>query len=204
MTPLLSCHGGGSIGSSSGAARPGERVLEVAGGGAISEVALARIGPAAASSASTSRWRCAQGARARARIAALAGEWLRAALPLGVRPLLPGTVLGEIPDKKGAVADSASCAGGVLAVTEGSPTRLRTPVLFHRRGGGFQAAERFGNFVQFTQASSDPTASPRPVGGRRGLQPLRCCPSRSPSGDRRLAASQTHVQQAKRRSTQLD
>jgi ubiquinone/menaquinone biosynthesis C-methylase UbiE len=151
---------------------PGERVLEVGpGGGAISEVALARIGPAG-------RLVCLDLQidmlrKVRARLGPRSPLLVQAsgsALPFrsGVfdRCFLV-SVLGEIPDKNGAMAELRRVLrpGGVLAVTEGlpDPDYVRTPVLLRLAGAaGFQAAERFGNFVQFTQrfaTSASPASS---------------------------------------------
>jgi ubiquinone/menaquinone biosynthesis C-methylase UbiE len=66
------------------------------------------------------------------------------------------TVLGEIPDKRAALAEFARVLrpGGILAVTEGlpDPDYVRTPVL--RRlatAAGFEVGDRRGNLAYYTQ-----------------------------------------------------
>jgi ubiquinone/menaquinone biosynthesis C-methylase UbiE len=66
------------------------------------------------------------------------------------------TVLGEIPDKNGALAELHRVlrSEGVLAVTEQlpDPDYVRTPVLLRlAEVAGFRATERFGGWREFTQ-----------------------------------------------------
>jgi ubiquinone/menaquinone biosynthesis C-methylase UbiE len=70
-------------------------------------------------------------------------------------------VLGEIPDRRGALAELRRVIrpGGELAVGEGipDPDYIRTPVL--RRLGekaGFEVGERFGSWVDYTQRFARP------------------------------------------------
>jgi ubiquinone/menaquinone biosynthesis C-methylase UbiE len=139
----------------------GERVLEVGpGAGYLTQFALERIGP-------RGRLVCLdlQGAmlrKVRARLGARTPLLVQASgsrLPFrdGVfdRSYLV-SVLGEIPDKRGAMAEQARVLrpGGVLAVTEGipDPDYVRAPVLRRlAENAGFQVAERLGNWAQFTQ-----------------------------------------------------
>ncbi len=66
------------------------------------------------------------------------------------------TVLGEIPDQRGALAEIARVLrpGGLLAVTEGlpDPDYVRTPVLRRMAAdAGFDVGERRGSFAYYTQ-----------------------------------------------------
>jgi ubiquinone/menaquinone biosynthesis C-methylase UbiE len=66
------------------------------------------------------------------------------------------TVLGEIPDKRAAMAEFARvlAPAGVLAVTEAlpDPDYVRTPVLRRLAGrAGFEVAERRENVACYTQ-----------------------------------------------------
>jgi ubiquinone/menaquinone biosynthesis C-methylase UbiE len=167
MTPILEApwRGLDRIVERSGLA-PGERVLEVGpGGGAISERALARIGPGGRLVCLDLQIEMLR--KVRARLGSLPPLLVQAsgsALPFRAaafdRAFLV-SVLGEIPDKKGAMAELRRVLrpGGVLAVTEGlpDPDYVRAPVLL-RLGGeaGFRAAERFGSFAQFTQRFTGP------------------------------------------------
>jgi len=65
------------------------------------------------------------------------------------------SVLGEIPDKRGAMREFARTlhSGGVLAVTEAlpDPDYVRTPVLLRlAESAGFRAGERLGHVAQYT------------------------------------------------------
>ena len=139
----------------------GERVLEIGpGAGYLTEFALSRIGP-------TGRLVCLDlqiemlrkvckrlGDRAPLLVCASGSE-----LPFrdGVfdRTFLV-SVLGEIPDKQGALAEQARVIRrrGVLAVTEAipDPDYVRTSVLRRlAEAAGFQTGERLGNWLNFTQ-----------------------------------------------------
>lgn len=140
---------------------PGMRVLEVGpGGGYLSEGALPQLG-------ARGRLVCLDLQiemlrQVRRRLGASAAGWVQAsgsALPFRNASFdlvfLVG-VLGEIPDKRAAMAECARVLrpGGVLAVTEAfpDPDYVRAPVL--RRlaaGAGFEIGERFGSFANFTQ-----------------------------------------------------
>ena len=66
------------------------------------------------------------------------------------------TVLGEIPDKRAAMAEFARVLrpGGILAVTEAfpDPDYVRTPVLRRLATAvGFEVAERRGSVAYYTQ-----------------------------------------------------
>jgi ubiquinone/menaquinone biosynthesis C-methylase UbiE len=140
---------------------PGERVLEVGtGAGFLTQYALDRVG-------ASGRLVCLDLQRemlrkVRARLGARTPSLVRASgsqLPFrdGVfdRSFLV-SVLGEIPDQRGALAEQARVLrrGGVLAVTEAlpDPDYVRTPVLRRlAEDAGLRAAERFGNWAQFTQ-----------------------------------------------------
>ncbi len=139
----------------------GERVLEIGpGAGYLTQFALSRIGP-------TGQLVCLDlqiemlrkvckrlGDRAPMLVCASGSQ-----LPFrdGVfdRTFLV-TVLGEIPDKQGALAEQARVIrrGGVLAVTEEmpDPDYVRASVLRRlTEAAGFQTGERLGNWLNFTQ-----------------------------------------------------
>ena len=145
---------------------PGERVLEVGtGAGFLTQYALDRVG-------ASGRLVCLDLQREMLRkVRARLGPrtpWLVQAsgsqLPFrdGVfdRSFLV-TVLGEIPDKRGALAEQARVLrrDGVLAVTEAipDPDYVRMPVLRRlAEGAGLRPAEHFGNWAQFTQRFARP------------------------------------------------
>ena len=141
---------------------PGERVLEVGtGAGFLTQHALDRVGPRG------QHLQREMLRKVRARLGPRT-PWLVQAsgsqLPFrdGVfdRSFLV-TVLGEIPDKRGALAEQARVLrrGGVLAVTEAipDPDYVRMPVLRRlAEGAGLRPAERFGNWAQFTQRFARP------------------------------------------------
>ena len=79
-------------------------------------------------------------------------------------------VLGEIPDRAGALAECARVlrAGGTLAVTEGlpDPDFIRGPRLVRMaQAAGLRAGERFGGRLHYTQRFR-PAAAAAPAPGR--------------------------------------
>jgi ubiquinone/menaquinone biosynthesis C-methylase UbiE len=140
---------------------PGERVLEVGtGAGYLTRFALERVAPGG-------RLVCLDLQRqmlrkVRARLGPRTPPLVQASgsqLPFREgtfdRAFLV-TVLGEIPDKGGALAELCRVLrpGGVLAVTESvpDPDYVRAAVLLRlAEHAGFRAAERFGGWREFTQ-----------------------------------------------------
>ena len=139
----------------------GEHVLEVGpGAGYLTQFALSRIGP-------TGRLVCLDlqiemlrkvckrlGDRAPLLVCA-SGSELPFRDEVFDRTFLV-SVLGEIPDKQGALAEQARVIrrGGVLAVTEEmpDPDYVRASVLRRlTEAAGFQTGERLGNWLNFTQ-----------------------------------------------------
>jgi ubiquinone/menaquinone biosynthesis C-methylase UbiE len=148
---------------------PGMRVLEVGpGDGYLTGTALERIAPGG-------RLVCLD-----VQLAML--RKLRAALGGGTPPLVCASgsllpfrsgafdlvflvhVLGEIPDRAGALADCARClrAGGTLAVTEGlpDPDFIRGARLLRMAAAvGLRPAQRFGGRLHYTQRFERPSAA---------------------------------------------
>lgn len=164
-TPLLDTglrhrlHGGPETVERSGLAA-GMRALEVGpGNGVVTEAAVERLGPAGRlvcldlQPAMLHQVRTRLGARCPALVCASG-----AALPFRVGSfdhVFLCTVLGEIPDKRGAMREYARVLrrDGVLAVSEAlpDPDYVRTPVLRRlAHEAGFVAGERIGNWAAYT------------------------------------------------------
>lgn len=161
MTPLLEWGRDPELIMERSGLAPGERVLEVGtGAGYLTRFALERVGPGG-------RLVCVDLQRemlhkVRARLGPRTPPLVQASgseLPFrgGAfdRAFLV-TVLGEIPDKRGALAELSRVlrTGGVLAVTESlpDPDYVRAPALRRlAEAAGFRAGERFGGWREFTQ-----------------------------------------------------
>jgi ubiquinone/menaquinone biosynthesis C-methylase UbiE len=140
---------------------PGMRVLEVGpGGGYLSESAVSILGKEGQLVCLDLQIEMLRKVRERigARRAALV-QASGSSLPLqdsSFELVFLVTVLGEIPDKRAAMAEFARVLrpGGILAVTEAfpDPDYVRTPVL---RGlataAGFEVGDRRGNVACYTQ-----------------------------------------------------
>jgi len=138
----------------------GERLLEVGpGGGWITEAAAERVGPRGRVVCLDLQHAMLRKVRARVGRAALLVQASGSALPFrdgAFDRAFLARVLGEIPDKGGAVAELHRVirSGGQLAVEEGlpDPDYVRTPVLRRlAEGAGFRVGERHGSWVEFTQ-----------------------------------------------------
>ena len=144
---------------------PGERVLEVGpGAGFISQRAAARVGTGG-------RLVCldlqmAMLRKVRGRIGDAAGLVQASGSQLPFREAAFDraflvTVLGEIPDKPGALAELRRVLrpGGELAVEEGlpDPDYIRTPVLRRlAQQAGFTPGARLGGWARYTQRFARP------------------------------------------------
>ncbi len=143
----------------------GERVLEIGpGAGFITEKAVERVGEAG-------RVVCldlqiAMLRKVRARVGDGAGLVCASGSQLPFRDgafhrAFLVSVLGEVPDKRGACAELFRVIGpgGELAVEEGipDPDYIRTPVLRRlAEEAGFKTGERVGNWANYTQRFARP------------------------------------------------
>ena len=144
---------------------PGERVLEVGpGAGFISERAAARVGPSGRLVCLDLQMPMLRKVRGRIGDAAALVQASGSQLPFREgafdRAFLV-TVLGEIPDKPGALAELRRVLrpGGELAVEEGlpDPDYIRTAVLRRlAQEAGFRVGERRGRWAHYTQRLTRP------------------------------------------------